>query len=130
MKPEDIKYIIVHCSKTSGRWGDGLPAVERKCRLRGALSCGYHFVIRKDGTWENGRPLNEAGNHTLGFNDRSIGVCLVGMPGKAKVKQREGLRTLLSILKEQFPDARAVTHEEVHPTTGRGCPGFNLKGGF
>lgn len=127
MKLEDIKYIIVHCSKTTKRQGDGLVAVERKCRLRGALSCGYHYVIARDGKVHNGRALDEAGNHTLGFNDRSLGVCLVGMPGAATEAQRESLRTLLSILQEQFPAARAVTHEELQPTTGRGCPGFKIK---
>jgi len=128
MKSEDIKFIIVHCSKTTARQGDGLAAVERKCRLRGALSCGYHFVVCRNGIWENGRPLDEAGNHTLGLNDRSIGVCLVGMPGRATSQQKDGLRRLLSILKVQYPEAQAMTHEEIQPKTGKGCPGFKLKG--
>ncbi len=126
MKPEDIKFIIVHCSKTTRRQGDGLAAVERKCRLRGALSCGYHYVIDRSGKFHIGRAPNVAGNHTLGFNDRSLGVCLVGMPGSATEAQRESLQILLSILRERFPDARAVTHEELQPITGRGCPGFKL----
>jgi Negative regulator of beta-lactamase expression len=128
MTPEKIKYIIVHCSKTTKRQGDGLVAVERKCRLRGALSCGYHYVISRDGLTQSGRGVDQAGNHTLGFNDRSLGICLVGMPGKATFKQKEALRTLLDILKEQFPDAQPITHEQLQPTTGKGCPGFSLKG--
>ncbi len=128
MTPEDIKYLVVHCSKTVPRQGDGLAVVERKCRLRGALSCGYHFVISRDGLVEKGRALNEAGNHLLGFNACSLGICLVGMPGKATAKQKAALETLLENLKGQFPKARAVTHEDLQPNTGRGCPGFKLKG--
>jgi N-acetylmuramoyl-L-alanine amidase len=127
MKSEDIKFVIVHCSKTSVREGDGLVVVERKCRKRGALSCGYHFVISRDGIVQKGRGLDEAGNHTLGFNDRSLGICIVGMPGRATQKQKDALKTLLSILREQYPEAKAVTHEEVQTNTGRGCPGFSIK---
>ena len=128
MLPENIRHIIVHCSKTPKRLGDGQVAVERKCRLRGAFSCGYHYVISRDGIIQSGRKLDEAGNHTLGYNNCSIGVCLVGMPGRATFKQKQALRTLLDILKDQFPDAQPVTHEELQPTTGKGCPGFKLKG--
>ena len=128
MKKEDIRYIIVHCSKTTPRQGDGLATVERKCRLRGALSNGYHYVISRTGLVEKGRALDEAGNHTLGYNQMSLGVCLVGMPGKATEAQKESLRALLADLKEQYPDAKAVTHEGIQPTTGRGCPGFKLQG--
>lgn len=128
MTPDAIKHIIVHCSKTSKRDGDGLVAVERKCRMRGAFSCGYHYVISRDGTVQSGRKLDEAGNHTLGFNDRSIGVCLVGMSGKATYEQKKSLQTLQYILREQFPAAVAVTHEDIQPSTGKGCPGFKLKG--
>ncbi|MCD7896351.1 MAG: N-acetylmuramoyl-L-alanine amidase [Planctomycetaceae bacterium] len=126
MTPEDIKYFVVHCSKTPVRLGDGFNVVERKCRLRGALSCGYHYVISRDGVVETGRGLDEAGNHTLGYNAQSLSICLVGMPGRATPKQREALRTLLSILQEQFPGAQAVTHAELQPNSGRGCPGFKL----
>lgn len=126
MKPEDVEFIVVHCSKTTRKQGDGLAVVDRKCRLRGALSCGYHFVISRNGTVQNGRALDAAGNHAIGFNTRSIGICLVGMPGTATEEQMEALDTLLAVLREQYPAARAVTHEQIQPTTGRGCPGFKL----
>ena len=128
MTPDKIQYLVVHCSKTSVREGDGLAVVERKCRKRGALSCGYHFVISRDGRVQNGRGLDEAGNHALGYNDCSLGICLVGMSGTATPKQKESLRTHLSILKEKFPAAQPVTHEQLQPKSGAGCPGFSLKG--
>jgi N-acetylmuramoyl-L-alanine amidase len=39
---------------------------------------GYHYVIRRSGTLEPGRPLEKVGAHTTGHNIGSIGVCLVG----------------------------------------------------
>ena len=42
------------------------------------LSIGYHYVIRRDGTVETGRPESEPGAHTKGYNSTSIGICLVG----------------------------------------------------
>lgn len=128
MKPEDIRFIVVHCSKTRLGQGDGLVVVERKCRQRGAFSCGYHFVISRDGTVHRGRPLDQPGNHVIGYNDCSIAICLVGMPGRATEKQRHAVKRLLGILKEEFPWAEALTHEELQPSTGKGCPGYRLKG--
>lgn len=39
---------------------------------------GYHFVIRKDGTIERGRPVEAIGAHAYGFNAHSIGIQLSG----------------------------------------------------
>jgi N-acetylmuramoyl-L-alanine amidase len=128
VKPEDVRHIVVHCSRTTVRQGDGLAVVERKCRLRGALSCGYHFVISRDGAVHSGRRLDEAGNHIVGHNADSIAICLVCMPGRATDRQRHAVQRLLDILKEQFPGATPVTHEELQPSTGKGCPGYRLKG--
>lgn len=39
---------------------------------------GYHFVIRKDGTIERGRPVDTVGSHAYGYNAHSIGIHLSG----------------------------------------------------
>ena len=127
MTPEDVKYIVVHCSKTSKHKGDGLDVVERKCRMRGALSIGYHFVISRDGTIQKGRPLTEAGNHARGYNTNSIAVCLVGLPKRATSAQKASLYWLIDLLQREFPAAEAVTHEDIQPREGKDCPGFKLR---
>jgi N-acetylmuramoyl-L-alanine amidase len=128
MKKTDVRWIVVHCSKTAAHQGDGVQVVDRKCRLRGALSCGYHFVICRDGTVEKGRKLTEPGNHLIGYNKNSIAICVVGMPASSTREQRASLRDLLSRLKTEFPWASAITHSDLQPrTAGRaGCPGFKL----
>lgn len=39
---------------------------------------GYHYVIEKDGQLKTARREYEVGCHTIGENEQSIGVCLVG----------------------------------------------------
>jgi hypothetical protein len=39
---------------------------------------GYHLVIRRDGSIEKGRDINDSGAHAAGYNSKSIGLCLVG----------------------------------------------------
>lgn len=41
-------------------------------------SIGYHYVIDLTGEVWSGRALTEVGAHALGFNARSVGICLVG----------------------------------------------------
>lgn len=42
----------------------------------GWAGIGYHFVIRKDGTIERGRPLSVVGAHAQGDNLHTIGICM------------------------------------------------------
>ena len=39
---------------------------------------GYHKIILRDGTIENGRPEYWMGAHVKGKNNKSLGVCLIG----------------------------------------------------
>ena len=123
---DTVRFIIVHCSRTKPEEGDGFYIVDRKCRLRGCFSCGYHYVVGREGQVEEGRPLTEYGNHTYGFNKQSLGVCLVGMPGEYTKEQRASLKALLEDLLKQYPHAKAVTHEELQPRFADGCPGIRL----
>jgi len=74
--------IVVHCSATKEGVNIGLEEINDWHKRRGwgndTLSCGYHEIIRIDGTVESGRPLHTVGAHSRGHNYRSIGICLVG----------------------------------------------------
>lgn len=39
---------------------------------------GYHYFIEKDGKVTQGRSDSDEGAHTIGQNNRSIGICLAG----------------------------------------------------
>ena len=39
---------------------------------------GYHYLIKLDGTVQEGRPINKIGAHVGGHNRDSIGIAYVG----------------------------------------------------
>jgi N-acetylmuramoyl-L-alanine amidase-like protein len=68
--------IVLH---TVGVAGDATVAGIRKYHVEhnGWRDIGYHFLIRKSGTLEKGRPLDQYGAHLEGAND-TIGICVAG----------------------------------------------------
>lgn len=67
-------------------------------------------MVRRDGTIETGRPLEQVGAHCLYHNRHSIGICYEGgldAAGKAAdtrtEAQKRSLRELVERLHEQFP---------------------------
>ncbi len=53
-------------------------AIHKAHLKNGWAGIGYHFVIRKDGTIERGRPLSVVGAHAQGDNLHTIGICMAG----------------------------------------------------
>jgi len=100
----------------------------------GYSGIGYHFVIRKNGTIERGRPINAIGSHAYGSNAHSIGIHLSGNFEEAQPTdaQIEMTAMLIANLCEDFsiPTDRdhIKGHFEVDPDGKRGtsCPGKNL----
>lgn len=103
-------------------------------RQRGWNGVGYHFIIRRNGSLEGGRNLEEAGAHCRGHNKDSIGICLVGgIQDGTKNKpvnnytdeQWEALKKLVLELKEKYPGAKIVGHCDYEPK--KTCPNFDVK---
>ena len=61
------------------RAGDGdAEGIHKLHKDRGYSGIGYHFYVRKDGKIYQGRPIETVGAHTLGANQKSIGICFEG----------------------------------------------------
>ena len=102
-----IKRVIVHCSYTSASMDIGLAEIKqwhtrKPPKGRGWKDIGYHFIIRRDATLENGRAIEKVGAHTLGENADSVGVCLVG--GK------EGNKSVFNFTRGQMQILRELCH--------------------
>lgn len=86
---------------------------------------GYHFVIRKNGSIEEGRPLNNIGAHAgIKGNSDSIGICLTGnfMEAAPSAAQLDSLVELINYLRTSYNQELAVIgHKDVTPTD---CPGI------
>lgn len=95
---------------------------------RGWAGIGYHFVIRKNGNIEQGRPMEMIGAHAgPGINGHSIGICLSGdfMQEAPTAAQMESLLKLIAWLDKYYaathPRGLGIKlHREVAATL---CPG-------
>jgi len=79
----DIKRIFVHCSASPHELGGKYVDVHmiREWHLKRTppfTDIGYHVVIIKDGTIQQGRPEEQAGAHAKGNNHDSVSVVMVG----------------------------------------------------
>lgn len=102
-----IDKIIVHCADTPDGKDFTIKDIDRWHKERGWQCCGYHHVIRLDGTIENGRPLAQIGAHCKGYNENSIGICLIGRreftPGSAGLAEKP-----YRLLSETLPRFRSI----------------------
>ena len=78
MARKSTKFIVIHCSQTRPSQKIGAKDIDRWHRERGWTKIGYHKVVKRDGTIEDGRGLDEIGSHVREYNGNSIGVCIVG----------------------------------------------------
>lgn len=145
MQPSDVRFIVVHCSATRATSDIGRKEIELMHRQQGWRTIGYHYVIRRDGTVEKGRPDHEPGAHVKGYNSRSLGIVMAGgvaQDGRTAETnftdaQYDALETLLVSLRDTYPTAKIVGHRDLSPDrNGNGkveknewvkaCPTFDV----
>lgn len=137
-KRTETNLIVVHCAATKPNMDIGRKEIQMWHVQQGWLAIGYHFVIRRDGTVEEGRPHDAVGSHVKSRNADSIGICLVGgIDAKGKPEdnftdaQKGALNSLLwsMTLGGGFDDAYkglpVVGHRDLDP--GKACPSFDVK---
>ena len=70
-KPRAVtEAIFVHCSATKASMNVGLREIRQWHKEQGWLDVGYHFIIRRDGTVEEGRPVGELAVVEISGQDR------------------------------------------------------------
>lgn len=121
--------IVIH--HTGNPTDDDMSAEEihRSHQNKGWAGIGYHYVIRKDGTVERGRPHWTVGAHAYGYNSHTIGIHLSGnfMDAQPTGEQIEALAMLLSGVCSDYDipinSNTVVGHCDLMSTD---CPGTNL----
>ena len=126
----NISLIIIHCSAVKPNQHSSVKDIDNWHRQRGWKSCGYHFVVRRDGTVEVGRRLDEIGAHCVNHNAHSIGICYEGglnAAGQADdtrtPAQAKALREIVKRMHDCFPKAVIVGHRDLDHK--KLCPCFN-----
>ena len=76
----DISEVIVHATETYSNKDIGAIEINNIHNELGHDGIGYHYVIRRDGRLQRGRPVNRKGEHAVvnGHDVYSIGVVMVG----------------------------------------------------
>lgn len=127
-----INRLVIHCSATTPNMDIGAEVI-RVWHVRDNKwsDIGYHLVIKRDGTIEKGRPLEQAGAHVAGHNHDSIGICLIGgiaPNGRADNNFTEmQFKTLENILKDAkrvYPAIKFMGHRDLDPK--KECPSFDV----
>lgn len=88
----------------------------------------YHFVIRKDGSIERGRPMDTVGSHCRNNNSYTVGINVVGdfMSNEPTAAQVKSLILLVASLCAHYgldPKTAFKGHKDIVATD---CPGDKL----
>ena len=135
-----IDTIIIHCTATRPNFLQGKSAKQKTAEVRrwhvsdrGWSDIGYHYLIDRDGTVTEGRPLERTGAHAKGHNTGSVGISLFGGRGGNVSDQFEdnftedqdlALRELIAKLKADHPITKIIGHNEV---ANKACPTFVVR---
>lgn len=141
-------WIIIHCSATKPSQSVGVDRIREWHMAKGWEDVGYHFVVRRDGSLELGRPINTVGAHVRGYNSTSVGVCLEGGlledGGPAEgleaytAAQVATLDLVIKFLKLAYPGATCRGHRDFSPDLDgdgkisqgewmKNCPCFDVR---
>ena len=127
-RPATDQIVIHH---TGNPYDDDLSAAEIHAshRAQGWSGIGYHYVVRKDGSIEVGRPRWAIGAHAYGHNSHTIGIHVCGNFEIAEPTwaQVEALSMLIANVCHDYglpiDEDHVVGHRDLMATA---CPGANL----
>ncbi len=134
----NINLIVIHCTATGDYplghlYFDRIGAKQIRQSHMASLESGgrnfddigYHFVVRRTGLLERGRPESVQGAHCYGSNEKSLGIAYVGTM-KPTDGQIETMRLLLRDLMQKYhlTKDQIKPHCELNPH--KLCPGFDI----
>ena len=121
--------LVIHCSAVKPDQPSSAAQIDTWHRKDNhwKFGIGYHYVIRRDGTIEPGRPEWMIGAHCLNHNAHSLGICyeggldIRGDPADTRTEaQKKALRWLLGQLHRAYPRAVILGHHDLDPQ--KDCP--------
>lgn len=132
----DIGLIVIHCAASRNGAPLVVDQIDHEHAKRGFArkpewmakqnshlkAIGYHFVVYINGAVATGRHLDEIGAHVQGFNQKSIGICMVGgldehgkATGQYTQEQWDALAGCVASLQKAYPKAKIVGHRDLSP---------------
>ncbi|KAK2575090.1 hypothetical protein KPH14_008820 [Odynerus spinipes] len=134
LKENPPKYVIIHHSATAGCTTQAI------CQARvrsfqnyhmdnkGWQDIGYNFLVGEDGNVYEGRGWGKHGAHSVQYNSKSIGICIIGnfvssVPNPAAVRATQNLIAYGVANGKIQSDYKLLGHRQTAQTT---CPGNSL----
>jgi len=138
----DVTEVVVHWTETPTNKNIGSEEINAIHLEAGLNGIGYHYVIRRDGSLQRGRPVNIQGEHAVnnGHNDRSIGIAFVGgINVPSETDNIENFLSVRSLTRSQFntfdhfcrsfynvfSGGQIVGHQDIDELTSD--PGFDVR---
>ncbi len=101
----DITEVVIHATETYTNKDLGAVEINNLQIELGHEGIGYHYVIRRDGRLQRGRPVNRIGEHAAinGHDTYSIGIAMVGgLNVSSGENNATDYRSAQSFTREQF----------------------------
>lgn len=136
-----IDMIVVHCTATRPEWQSEQTTKAKVAEVKkwhtdkGWSDVGYHYLIDRDGTIADGRPVEKSGAHAKGYNANSIGIAIFGGHGGTANDEFEenftdaqdrALRRLIAQLRMEFPNITQIVGHNDLPNVTKACPTFRV----
>jgi|TARA_B110000908_G_scaffold19741_1_gene22252 hypothetical protein len=126
-----LDQVIIHATETTTDKNIGSIEINNVHNELGFNGIGYHYVIRRDGRLQRGRPINKAGEHVDSLDRTSIGLVLVGglncssgEPNPTSfrsaqsftISQYNTLEKFLQAFYRKYPGGKVHGHNEIDAT--------------
>ncbi|MCW7552986.1 N-acetylmuramoyl-L-alanine amidase [Endozoicomonas gorgoniicola] len=131
-KRTETNYIVIHCSATRANQNVTFDDIKRWHTMeRAFFDIGYHWVIERDGSVKQGRPVDDWGAHAKSHNHESVSICLVGglddnnqSEDNFTPLQKRMLKLLVAGHQALYPEA--IVHGHYHLSKVKACPNFDV----
>ena len=131
-KRKETNTIVVHCSATKPDQDVTFETIKHWHMMeRAFMDIGYHWVIERDGSIQQGRNIDDWGAHVKGHNHESVGICLVGglndngwPDDNYTGQQKRMLKFLVKGCQGLWPEAVVKGH--YHFNEDKDCPCFDI----
>lgn len=137
----EVTEVVVHWTETPTNKNIGAEELNKIHLESGLKGIGYHYVIRRDGSLQRGRPINIQGDHALlnNHDERSIGIVFVGgINAPSGTPNLENFISVQSLTRSQFntfdhfcrsfysrfPGGQILGHNDID--SFENDPGFNV----
>ena len=128
-----VNQVIVHATETTTDKNIGAIEINNINNELGFDGIAYHYVIRRDGRLQRGRPVNKKGEHVVDatIEKESIGIVLVGglncssgdpnptsfrSSQSFTISQYDTLEKFLTAFYRKYPGGKVFGHNDIDPT--------------